>query len=138
MPRLVRMSFSIEEPLYRRLSKLVKDAGYTNRSKFVRDLIRERLVAGEWREDHECLGTITLVYNHHLRRIGEKLTKVQHHHHEQVLAATHVHLDRELCAEVVIVKGKASEIRHLADELKRQEGVLHATLSTSTTGERMA
>jgi len=131
------MSFSIEESLYRRLSKLVKNAGYKNRSKYVRDLIRDRLVAGEWRADEVCLGTITLVYNHHLRRIGEKLTKVQHHHHDQVLAATHVHLDHDLCAEVVIVKGRASEIRHLADELKSQKGVLHATLSTSTTGKRL-
>jgi CopG family nickel-responsive transcriptional regulator len=132
------MSFSIEEPLYNQLETLVKEAKYTNRSEFVRDMIRDNLVERQWKHDRECLGTVTLVYNHNLRQLGEKLTKVQHHHHRQILAATHVHLDEELCAEVVIIKGKAREIQHVADELRQQKGVLHTTVSMSTTGKRLA
>jgi CopG family transcriptional regulator, nickel-responsive regulator len=137
MPKVERLTFSIEEPLCREFEKLVKDGGYTNRSEFVRDMIREQLVSRQWKKDEETLGTVTLVYNHHLRRVGEKLTDVQHHHHEQVLAATHVHLSHDLCAEVIIIRGKASEIQHIADELRQQKGVLHAALSMSTTGENI-
>ena len=138
MADLVRMSFSIEQPLCKQLEKMVKESRYTNRSEFVRDMIREQLVSRQWQEDADALGTVTLVYNHHKRRLGEKLTRLQHHHHQEILAATHVHLDHDLCAEVVIIRGHASAIRHIADELRQQKGVLHAALSMSTTGQNLA
>ena len=135
---LVRLTFSIEEPLCKKLKELVRQHRYTNRSEYVRDMIRDQLVARQWKEDDEALGTVTLVYNHHLRRIGEKLTGLQHHHHKHILAVTHVHLDSDLCAEVIIIRGRAGAIQRLADELRQQKGVLHAALSMSTTGKGMA
>ena len=129
MSDLVRVSLSLEAPLNRELARLVREQGYENRSEFVRDMIRERLVAESWDHDEEVVGTITLIYDHHKRRVSEKVTDLQHHHHDQVLASTHVHLDAHMCAEVVIVKGRASEVKHMADELRRQKGILHATLS---------
>jgi CopG family nickel-responsive transcriptional regulator len=134
MPDLVRLSLSIERPLFDRLEKLVKRSGYTNRSEFVRDLIRDRLVEGEWAKDDEVLGTITLVYDHHRRQLSEKLTHLQHHHHEEVLVTTHVHLTRHLCAEVILVRANAGQVRKLTDALGRQKGVLHTELSMSSTG----
>ena len=138
MPKVARLTFSIEQPLCARFEKLVTEKRYKNRSEFFRDMVREQLVSRQWKKDELALGTVTLVYNHHLRRVGEKLTDVQHHHHEQVLAATHVHLSHDLCAEVIIIRGRASEIQHIADELRQQKGVLHAALAMSTVGEDMA
>ncbi|MFH0938653.1 MAG: nickel-responsive transcriptional regulator NikR [Planctomycetota bacterium] len=138
MTDLVRMSFSIEKPLYDKLEKLIKESRYINRSEFIRDMIREQLVVKQWKTDEEALGTVTLVYDHHLRHLGEKLTSVQHHHHEQILATTHVHLDHDLCAEIIIIRGSVSSIQHIADELRQQKGILHAALSMSTTGKNMA
>jgi CopG family transcriptional regulator, nickel-responsive regulator len=134
MSDLVRLSLAIEKPLFDRLEKLVKQSGYTNRSEFVRDMIRQRLVAGEWERDRQVLGTITLVYNHHQRQLSEKLIHLQHHHHDAVMVTTHIHLSEELCAEVIVVRGKASQVRELADLLRQQKGVLHAELSMSSTG----
>lgn len=134
MSDLVRLSLSIEKPLFDRLEKLVRQRGYENRSEFVRDMIRERLVEGEWEKDREVLGTITLVYDHHRRQLTERLIHLQHHHHGSVLATTHVHLTRELCAEVILVKGRASLVRKLADLMHQQKGVLHAELSMTSTG----
>ena len=134
MSDLVRLSLSLEKPLFDRLERLVKRSRYTNRSEFVRDLIRERLVEGEWEKDREVLGTVTLVYDHHHRRLGEKLTRLQHHRHQAVLVTTHVHLSKELCAEVILVKAKASQVKELADVLRKQKGILHAELSMSSTG----
>lgn len=138
MSDLVRLSFSIERPLYEQLEELVHKTGYSNRSEFVRDLIRHRLVEREWAQDEEVVGTVTLVYDHETRELSKKLTHVQHHHHDAVLATTHVHLDERLCAEMILVKGKAGAIRRLADELGQQKGVLHASLSLSSTGEELA
>ena len=138
MTDLARLSFSIEKPLLGRLEKLIKSSKYANRSEFIRDMIREQLVGQQWQDDKETLGTVTLLYNHHLHNLSEKLTDLQHHHHENILVSTHVHLDKHLCAEVLLVKGRASRIKQLADKLRQQKGVLHAALSLSSTGESLA
>jgi len=134
MSHLVRTSIAIEKPLYDQLERLVQSSGYRNRSEFVRDMIRERLVQRQWARDREVLGTITLVYDHHRRKLPEKLIDLQHHHHTHVLVTTHVHLSHDLCAEVILVRGRASLVRALADAMHRQKGVLTAELSMSGTG----
>ena len=135
MPNLVRLSLSLEASLFEKLERLVEASGYENRSEFVRDMIRDRLVGEEWREGGgEVLGTITLLYDHHKRELSEKLTEIQHHHHHNVLAATHVHLSHDICAEMIMVRGQPPDITSLADELRKQRGVLHATLTTTSTG----
>jgi len=138
MSDLVRQSFSIEPSLWDKLEDLVKSAGYTNRSEFLRDMIREKLVEQEWRSgSHEVVGTITLVYDHHARLLGEKLTDIQHDHHEAILATTHVHLDHDMCAEMIMMCGRPDSIRAVADRIRQQKGVLHASLSISSTGRSL-
>ena len=137
MPDLIRLSLSIEKPLFDQLEKLVKKSGYENRSEFVRDMIRDRLVKAQWDKDQEVLGTITLLYDHHRRQLSEKLTDLQHHHHTHVLVTTHLHLTHDLCAEVILVRGKASLVRQLADAIHQQKGVLHADLSMTSTGSEL-
>jgi CopG family transcriptional regulator, nickel-responsive regulator len=43
-----------------------------------------------------------------------------------------------LCAETVVVKGRALQIKTLSDRLRQQKGVLHASLSLSSTGKNLA
>jgi len=81
MSNLVRLSLSIEKPLLDRLEKMVESGGYTNRSEFVRDMIRDHLVQQEWKRGEEVVGTINLLYNHDIRQLSGKLTHAQHHHH---------------------------------------------------------
>ena len=138
MAGVVRLSFSIEAPLLERLEELVREGHYANRSEFIRDMIRDRLVRQEWERDEEAVGTITLVFNHHTRGLGDRLTDVQHDFHEVILATTHIHLDKDLCAETVVVRGRAHQIKTLADRLRQFKGVLHATLSISSTGKHLA
>ncbi len=137
MSDLVRLSVSIEKLLFKRLERLVRNSGYSNRSEFIRDLVRRELVEQQWEHNDEVVGTITLIYDHEVRQLSGKLTHLQHHHHDAVLATTHVHLDERLCAEMVLIRGQARTIRQLADQLGRQKGVLHATLSISSTGAEL-
>ncbi len=131
MSRIVRSSFAMEEDLTRQMEALVKKSRYTNRSEFIRDLVREKIAQKAWEGQGDALGTITLVYDHEKRELSHKITHLQHHHVGEVLAATHVHLDEHLCAEMILVKGRASSIQALADALKSQKGVYHASLSLS-------
>ncbi len=138
MPDIVRQSFSMEAALWDKLERLVKRKGYTNRSEFIRDMLRERLVQQEWEDEaREVVGTITMLYDHHTRLLGEKLTDIQHDHHHEIMASTHVHLDHDLCAEMIMMRGKASSIRAVADRIRQQKGVLHASLSISSTGRAL-
>lgn len=136
MPDLVRLSISLEAPLYDQLERLVESSGYTNRSEFVRDMIRNRLVEQTWSDAHqEVVGTITMVYDHHQRRLADRLIDIQHEHHDQILATTHVHLSHDLCAEMIMVRGLPERVRQIADALRQQRGVLHAALALSSTGD---
>lgn len=137
MADLVRLSFSIEPALVKQLETLLKEGRYTNRSEFIRDMIRARMVEREWERDQETLGTITLVYNHHVHGLNDRLTHMQHEHEVEVLSATHVHLDHDTCAEMIMMVGRPDQIRELAGLLQQQKGVLHAALSISSTGKRL-
>ena len=137
MPELERVSVAIEKPLLDRLERIMAASGYTNRSEFIRDLVREQMVQRDWRDDREALATVTLLYRHDRRGLSDKLTDLQHHHHKEILVTTHIHLDRDRCAEVIVLRGRASRLAHVADELRKQKGVLHAALSISSTGERI-
>jgi CopG family transcriptional regulator, nickel-responsive regulator len=135
MSDLVRATFSLDKHLHDQFERLASERGYENRSEFLRDLLRERLVQEEWEKDQEALGTITLVYDHHQRQLSAKLMDAQHDHHDIVLATTHIHLSHDLCAETIMLRGRANQIRAMADVLRKQKGVLHATLSMSSTGK---
>lgn len=138
MTQLHRFSFSIEKSLAEKLEKMIQESHYENRSEFIRDLVRGKMVADEWKTDGgEALGTISLLYDHHKRNLSEKLIEVQHHHAAKVLASTHVHLDERICAEMIMVKGKAVDIQHLFDHMRQEKGVLHAALSLSSTGKKL-
>ena len=137
MTDLVRLSFSVDSPLADKLEELRLGAGYENRSEYIRDLIRARLVEEEWRTDGEAFGAITILFDHHARGVHERLTDLQHDHHDEILATTHVHLDHDLCAEVILARGAASTLREIADGLRQQKGVLHAALSMSSTGREL-
>jgi CopG family nickel-responsive transcriptional regulator len=134
MSDLVRFTVSIEKSLFEKLEQQVADHKYRNRSEFIRDLIRTHLVEQEWETDKTLLGTISMIYDHHARGLSERLTHQQHHFSGTVLATTHVHLDEHLCAEMIMVRGKGTQIKALADRLAREKGVLHAKLTAGTTG----
>lgn len=133
---LVRLSMSLDDDLDRALDGLVAAAQYQNRSEFIRNMIRERIVAEEWEQNAAVvLGTVTLLYNHHQRELCARLTEIQHDAAAlHILAATHVHLSHEICAEMIMVSGSAADIRKLYLALKQPRGILHAALSMSSTG----
>ena len=84
--------------------------------------------------ESEVVGTVTLVYDHHVRMLNEKLTDMQHDHHRNILSTLHVHLDHDNCLEVLIVKGKAGTVQKIADALISTKGVKHGRLTLTTTG----
>ncbi len=135
---LQRFGVSIDSNLLARFDQLISTKGYTNRSEAIRDLIRDYLVEEEWRnEEGQAVGTVTLVYNHHLREMADKLTDMQHQFHEQIVSVLHVHLDAHHCLEVLVVKGDKTDIQMIAGRLSSTKGVKHCKLVMTTTGENL-
>ena len=138
MSELVRFGISMDSRLLNRFDQMIADKGYSNRSEAIRDLIRDQLVDATWKEEKkEVLGTITLVYNHEIRELNDKLIDLQHQFHDRIISSLHVHLDKHNCLEVLIVKGKGRDIKHVADKLIGIKGVKHGKLLTTTTGKEI-
>jgi len=135
MSDLSRIGVAIDASLLSKFDELISERGYTNRSEAFRDLIRDELVRRDWEEpDLPVVGTVTLVYDHHVRQLSERLTGFQHDHHHNILSTLHVHLDHDNCLEVLVVKGKAGAVRKIADALISTKGVKHGRLTLTTTG----
>lgn len=138
MHNLVRFGVSMDQDLLDDFDRLMFARKYTNRSEALRDLIRDSLIAEEWKEDKETVGTITIVYDHHVRDLTDKLTEIQHDHHNLILSGMHVHLDHDHCLEVLVVRGKGSAIKKIADTLIALKGVKHGKLAMTTTAKAIA
>ncbi|MEI8243485.1 MAG: nickel-responsive transcriptional regulator NikR [bacterium] len=135
---LSRFSLSMPADLACQLDAMVKAKGYANRSQAVAELVRSRLVecAAE-AGDQVIAGTITLVYDHHKHNIQGLLTDIQHDHAAVLIATLHVHLDHHNCMEVLAVRGRARDVRQVADQLIAAKGVRHGRLTVTTTGEHL-
>ena len=135
MGELSRIGVAIDSDLLAKFDTLIGERGYTNRSEAFRDLIRDELIEKQWeRPDAEVVGTVTLVYDHHVRLLSEKLTDMQHDHFHHVLSTLHVHLDHDNCLEVMVVRGQAAMVRKLADALISTKGVKHGRLTITGSG----
>jgi CopG family nickel-responsive transcriptional regulator len=129
MSDLERVSLAIEKDLIERFDALVARDGKANRSEAIRDLIRNRLIEEEVSQTRsEVVATVTLVYDHHKRELAERLVSAGHDHHRAVLASLHVHLDDDNCLEVVAMRGKSKDVRHLAEHMIGMKGVKHGKL----------
>jgi CopG family nickel-responsive transcriptional regulator len=138
MSDLTRFGVSLPTELLADFDRLLAELGYANRSEAVRDLIRDRLADEEWREGKGVVfGTITLVYDHSMGSLTNRLLDISHDHHDLIITNLHVHLDHEHCLEVLIVKGRAAEVRKLAGAIIGMRGILHGKLTLATTGKRL-
>lgn len=126
-----RVTISLDEDLAREFDALIARRGYSNRSEAVRDILRSHLedarLAGK--ESGYCVANLSYVYNHHQRDLAERLTALQHGHHDLTVATMHAHLDHDNCLESVILRGPTVTVRAFADALAAERGVRHGHLN---------
>ncbi len=126
-----RITISIDEELARAFDALIAARGYGNRSEAVRDLLRDYLESASRTDDSagQCVANLSYVYNHHERDLAERLTELQHGHHDLTVATMHAHLDHDNCLESVILRGPTAAVRAFADALIAERGVRHGKLN---------
>ena len=121
---MVRFSVAIGGELLQKFDQYRELHRHPNRSEAVRGLMRAALLEEVITDEQsEAMGVVTLIYDHHASRISRRLTEVQHHHLDQVVTTTHVHLDEHRCLEVILLRGPTRLVRDLADDLIGTKGV---------------
>ena len=136
MSNLTRIGVALDADLLEKFDALIHERGYENRSEAFRDLIRNELVEASWKDPNsEVVGSVTLVYDHHVRMLNEKLLDLQHDSHESILSTLHVHLDHDNCLEVLLIKGPAAKVHGIANALISMKGVKHGRLTLSSAGK---
>jgi len=121
---LVRFGIAMEASLLDELDKVVEERGCT-RSELLRDLSRAEVARSKVRSGVEAIATLTVVYDHHVRDLSEKLNEMQHRLGERVRCTMHVHLSHDLCLEVIVLRGRADELRTVAERILATRGVKH-------------
>ncbi len=133
MGALARIGVAIDEDLLKKFDALNTRRGYSNRSEAFRDLIRDALVQDKAAApDAVVVGTLTLVYDHHVRLLQERLTHMQHEHYGEIISTLHVHLNHDHCLEVLVLRGRSSRVRKIADRLIATRGVQHGRLTLTS------
>jgi CopG family nickel-responsive transcriptional regulator len=126
MSELHRFGVSIEKTLLELFDHFIFEHGFHNRSEALRDLIREKLSKEKGFKSETVMGTVTTIYNHHIRGLSEKLTEIQHHYQALILFTNHVHITHEYCLEVIVVRGEEKLLRDFTTRIGGQRGVFMA------------
>lgn len=136
MAELARIGVSLESGLLQQFDEVISQKGYNNRSEAIRDLIRDQLVGVQVDQNRTVVGSLTIVYDHHKPNLTEKLVEEQHRLGGKVLSAMHLHLDHHNCLEVVVIKGRSSDVRDFANRILSLRGVNHGQLVVTSAGKQ--
>jgi CopG family nickel-responsive transcriptional regulator len=131
---LVRFGVAMEASLLSAFDALVKERA-SSRSELLRDLARAEVTRAEVASGADAVATVTLVYDHHVRDLTERLMELQHGLGGRVRSTMHVHLDASHCLEVIILQGRADELRQFAERVFATRGVKHGGIEMIAAGE---
>lgn len=126
-----RITISLNQGLAREFDDLIRRKGYRNRSEAVRDMLRQDLESSRLAHDEApyCVAALSYVFSHHTRTLAERITSLQHEHHDLVLSTMHVHLDHDNCLETVMLRGRTEQVRRFANALIAEPDVRHGQLN---------
>lgn len=127
--KVVRFGVSVEKEVLDLLDNYMENNKFPNRSQAIRHLVKNTEVENQWNLDKIVAGSIILSFDHHKREVMDKITKIQHNFHHIILCSQHIHLDHDNCMEIIALKGKASELKDLANQLTAIKGIIHGDLS---------
>lgn len=135
----MRIGVSLPENLLSRFDEIISIRGYSSRSEGIRDAIRNYITHYEWMKDveGERVGTISLVFNHHQKGLVESLADLEHEYVDLIRSSLHIHLDRENCLEVMVLRGEGSKVKTVAEKVMALKGVKHVKLTTTSAGANL-
>jgi len=123
--KITRVGVTFPPELLKDFDEITCKMGYESRSKAIQDAVRLFVSERKWlkEEENNQTGILLMVYDHEVRGLENELTEAQHHHSSLISSTMHIHIGERDCLEAIAVRGKASEIRELSNELTTKRGV---------------
>lgn len=131
MSELARFGVSIDKNLLELFDKQIKTQSYETRSKAISDLIKEYIDADIINADGVLAGAVTFLYSHHNKDLVSKLLEVQHDNHDLIVSMQHIHLNHDICLEILAVRGESSLVKSLYYKIKALKGIKLASISAT-------
>ncbi len=132
MSDLSRFGVAMETSLLAQFDQLVEQRG-SSRSELIRDMARAEIMRSLSRTRVDAFASVTIVYKHHVRELSEHITEMQHELGDQVRSTMHLHLDKERCLEVIVMRGRADRLHAAAERLFAMRGVLQGAIEIVAT-----
>jgi len=132
---LTRIGISIPSDLLNKFDEIIEQRGYSSRSEGIRDAIRSYILHYEWMSnvEGERMGIISSLYDHHKHGLSEELIAIQHRYMDIINSSMHLHIDKNLCIEIIIAKGDGKRIKKMTEDIMAQKGVEQVRLVTIAT-----
>jgi len=125
MAKIIRVGVTFPPELLKDFDAITSKMGYESRSKAIQDAVTLFVSERKWLQEEETTqtGVLLMVYDHEVKGLESELTEIQHHHTSLISSTMHIHIGEQDCLEAIAVKGKASDIRKLSNELTTKRGV---------------
>jgi CopG family nickel-responsive transcriptional regulator len=125
MAKIVRAGVTFSPDLLKDFDALISKMGYENRSKAVQDAVSLFISEKKWLQEEKGTqaGVLMMLYDHEVKGLESALTNLQHLYTSIICSTMHVHLSERDYLEAIAVKGDATEVRRLSDELASKRGV---------------
>jgi CopG family transcriptional regulator, nickel-responsive regulator len=131
--KVVRLGVSLEPELLALLDRWVEERNSPSRSDAIRSLIRKELADRMLADpDADALGVVALLYRPEAPSVLRRLTRAQHRWGSHIRSTSHIHLEGDACAEIVILLGRRGEIDRATVDLRGVKGVLETAALVAT------
>jgi len=130
---VTRIGVSLPKSLLEEFDSIILNRGYSSRSEAIRDAIRNYILEYKWmeREEGEVVGVVNVLFSHSFKGVSDAITKLQHEFYNVITTSMHVHLDKEMCLEMILVRGDMQVIKKLVDRISSTKGVANVKLITA-------
>jgi CopG family nickel-responsive transcriptional regulator len=121
---VVRTAISLEPEVLAALDQWVASRNSGSRSEAIRFLVRGATSASALGDpEADAVGTVMVLYDHRSPYVQRRLTAAQHRWGDHIRSSSHVHLEGDVCLEVMILAGQRREVERAAEDLRGVKGV---------------
>ncbi len=130
---VTRIGVSLPKNLLEEFDSIIKTRGYSSRSEAIRDAIRNYIMEYKWleKEEGEVVGVVYLIYDHTVKGVSDAIIDIQHEFLDVITTTMHIHLSKDYCLEMILVKGDMKRVKALVDKAMAIKGVMNVKLITA-------
>ncbi|RLI85825.1 MAG: nickel-responsive transcriptional regulator NikR [Archaeoglobales archaeon] len=133
---ITRIGVSLPKNLLDEFDLIIKTRGYSSRSEAIRDAIRNYIMEYKWleKEEGEIVGVVYMIYDHTVKGVSDAIIDLQHEFLNIIITTMHIHLSKDYCLEIILVKGEMKDVKNLVDKAMAVKGVMNVKLVTAIKG----